>query len=345
MRFGYRREVTLAVALATTVILAPATSAVAGGDLFHTIPREVPAVDYRTGDVMMAPPIPYGHYAKDYAGSIHGAAGMAKGSLHGLFNKAGGLGHLGGLGHGLGHGHGHDGACGDAGCGSAGHGGLFSGHKHGHGAPCGTAGCGGNGLGLHGLGSGKHGLFGLGHKGDGLSLCGGPGQAACASPQGAIFPTGQGPSAQSCNTCGGFGMLGGHSCGLCGGKGLLGGLGGSCHGCGGKGLLGGSPCGGCGGLGLLNKHGHGNACGSCGGHGKLHDGSPCGGCGGTGLLGHLKGKAHSLVGSLFHAGEIEYFVGPGGPVPLTPGYVPYVVPTRSPRDFFAFPPFSDRAMP
>jgi hypothetical protein len=44
---------------------------------------------------------------------------------------------------------------------------------------------------------------------------------------------------------------------------------------------------------------------------------------------------------LFHRGEIEYFVGPGGPVPLTPGYVPYIVTTRSPRDFFAFPPFSD----
>jgi hypothetical protein len=43
-------------------------------------------------------------------------------------------------------------------------------------------------------------------------------------------------------------------------------------------------------------------------------------------------------------GGVEYFVGPGGPVPLTPGYVPYVVPVRSPRDFFAFPPFSEQAM-
>jgi hypothetical protein len=36
---------------------------------------------------------------------------------------------------------------------------------------------------------------------------------------------------------------------------------------------------------------------------------------------------------------VKYFVGPGGPVPITPGYVPYVVSTRSPRDYFAFPPF------
>jgi hypothetical protein len=37
-------------------------------------------------------------------------------------------------------------------------------------------------------------------------------------------------------------------------------------------------------------------------------------------------------------------MGPGGPVPLTPGYVPYVNPVRSPRDYFAFPPYLDQAM-
>ena len=30
--------------------------------------------------------------------------------------------------------------------------------------------------------------------------------------------------------------------------------------------------------------------------------------------------------------KVDYFVGAGGPVPLTPGYVPYIVTTRSPRD-------------
>ena len=54
----------------------------------------------------------------------------------------------------------------------------------------------------------------------------------------------------------------------------------------------------------------------------------------------VKGSAYGLLHP--HAGQIEYFVGPGGPVPITPGYVPYVVTTRSPRDYFAFPPFTDR---
>ncbi len=57
----------------------------------------------------------------------------------------------------------------------------------------------------------------------------------------------------------------------------------------------------------------------------------------TGVLGLPK----ALVAKALHKGEIEWFVGPGGPVPLTPGYVPYIVTTRSPRDFFAFPPFNE----
>ena len=39
-----------------------------GGDLQYTIPREVPAYDYTTGGEFYAPPVPYGHYAKDYRG-------------------------------------------------------------------------------------------------------------------------------------------------------------------------------------------------------------------------------------------------------------------------------------
>ena len=50
-------------------------------------------------------------------------------------------------------------------------------------------------------------------------------------------------------------------------------------------------------------------------------------------------KALGLVNHLLHRDKIKWFVGPGGPVPLTPGYTPYVVTTRSPRDFLAFPPF------
>ena len=51
----------------------------------------------------------------------------------------------------------------------------------------------------------------------------------------------------------------------------------------------------------------------------------------------IHGKLASLAAGLHHP-KMKWFVGPGGPVPLTPGYVPYIVSTRSPRDFFAFPP-------
>ena len=44
-----------------------------------------------------------------------------------------------------------------------------------------------------------------------------------------------------------------------------------------------------------------------------------------------------------HRPKMKWFVGAGGPVPFTPGYVPYIVTTRSPRDFFAFPPMNPNA--
>jgi hypothetical protein len=334
----------------------------------HTIPRETPAIDFRTGDVMMAPPIPYGEYVKDYSGAVHGAAGMAAGAVHGLIGKVCGLcggaacGACGGLGM-------HNGvgcsACGGDGCTRCdGHGRLLTGHGlgngvgsggghagHAHSMPASYTGGGHTGL-LGGL-LGKHkGGAGVGtvSMGD-HSLCG-PGMP-CASGQG--MPSGQGglPSGQfatSCGGCGGRGLLGnGSKCGGCGGRGLLSGM--ACNGCGGRGLLGnGSKCGNCGLLG--GGLGKGTACNGCGGSGHLGNGSKCGLCGGSGFcagaLGkakHIAGLGHGLLGKLTHAGEIEYFVGPGGPVPLTPGYVPYVVPTRSPRDYFAFPPFSEQSQP
>ena len=110
--------------------------------------------------------------------------------------------------------------------------------------------------------------------------------------------------------------FGGH--GGQGGYGGQGGVGETCGSCGGKG------CGLCGGLGKLFG-GHGGKCGACGGKG-CH------------LCSSIKGKLFGLLHP--HKGNIKYFVGPGGPVPLTPGYVPYVVTTRSPRDFLAFPPYT-----
>jgi hypothetical protein len=210
------------------------------------------------------------------------------------------------------------------------------------------------------------GASGLGHHhGSGVS-CVGPGcttgyassQAAPSVPaKGGASPQAL-PSAQVdpvCGGCLGIGRLNnGEGCGLCGGcgrlKGLLhhgngAGLGSMCGMCGGKG------CGGCGGKGFLGGLCgicKGAGCGACrggNGHGLCRN---CGGAG-CGLCGHLKGKAHSLLGlpaglysKITHKGQIKYFVGAGGPVPLTPGYVPYVVSTRSPRDYFAFPPFSDQ---
>lgn len=349
MRSGNWRGQAVAIALA--LVCGPIVSARA--DLFHhTIPRETLALDYRTGDVMMAPPIPGGHYTKDYAGCVKNAAGLSFGMIHGLVGKAKGL----------------CSRCGGPSCGTCGGKGLFNGLGCGS---CGGDGCGS--CGSDGWGSKHGGLFhhgdgGFGHKAHGSHFgCSGPGCGAVASAQVAATPvapakaTGQAvvhpaaqqvmPSGQFAPVCGGClgtgRLVNGGGCGQCGGCGRLKGLFGH-HG----GGNGGSVCGGCG----------GNGCGSCGGKGFLSGlghgggngngmGSGCGACGGRGcgLCAGLKGKAHSLMGlplglysKVTHKGQIKYFVGPGGPVPLTPGYVPYVVTTRSPRDFFAFPPFSDQ---
>ena len=83
--------------------------------------------------------------------------------------------------------------------------------------------------------------------------------------------------------------------------------------------------------------------GGCGDPGcGLCKGKGCGFCGGKGCshcLAKLHGKLASLTG-LFRHQKIDYFMGAGGPVPITPGYVPYVAVTRSPRDFFSFPPMN-----
>jgi hypothetical protein len=94
--------------------------------------------------------------------------------------------------------------------------------------------------------------------------------------------------------------------------------------------------------GLHSHKGH-RLCGLCGGRG-------CGGCGGSGLGGcgfcggkgcsHCLSGLHARLAGLLRHQKVDYFLGAGGPVPLTPGYVPYVVVTRSPRDFFAFPPMN-----
>jgi hypothetical protein len=323
MRFGTWRGVTLAIALA---VLTAGGSARADGIFSHTIPREVDAVDLNSGGPYYAPPIPYGHYAKG------GLLGKCCSCLLSPLHCLGGLGH--------GHGCNPCGHCGGKGCGHCGGKGMIcggdgDGHGHGHGHGAGDPGCGGNGCGPFG---------GHGKRFNGCGLCGGKGCEICSS---AILPSSQSapgvattapaprataqvaPSSQACvvKDCGLKGLHKHHRGGICGHDPGL-----SCGNCGDPGM---GRC----------FHGAGVTCGNCrGGHGM---GKGCPHCGGAGC-GHCMGKGlhHGLLkGSLYgllhpHAGEIEYFVGPGGPVPLTPGYVPYVNVVRSPRDFFAFPPFT-----
>jgi hypothetical protein len=328
MRLGHLRGVTLAVALFSTM----ATAGPAFADGFsYTIPREVLARDLNTGEPYYAPPVPWGHYAKDglfdHFYSKHcGICGLLMGK---------GPGHCGG--HGLfGHGGKGDG-CGKKGCGHCGKGGNGLFHH-------GSNGCEDPSCGLFNGGHGRRikdcGLC----KGKGCGLCvssevGYP-LHSLASEQAAparvvVTPQQTLPiaSSQECAEPGcklgrghhhGEMSSMGDPCGACKGKGC-----GLCGGLGRKFGHGGDPCGGCGGKG----------CGLCGGTGKGHGGK-CAACGGKGcrLCSGLKSKLFGLLHP--HAGDIKYFVGPGGPVPLTPGYVPYVVPTRSPRDFLAFPPYT-----
>ncbi|AGA25110.1 hypothetical protein [Singulisphaera acidiphila] len=323
MRFGKWRGVALTFALAASFTIGQSRSVHAGG--LHTIPREVEAIDINTGGPYFAPPIPYGHYAKDGLGGLAAAGGLLHGGLlHGGLGHGAGCGLLhGGLGHGAGCGLGHGGGCSDGGCGDNGCGGGSAGGCH--------------GLGLFKKGHG--GKFFSGNDCGGLVSTGGTvvapsSQAPLVSAQSAYPSTQCGDSGcklklrhfhrrgHGCDQCSGNG------CGICqGGVGGLstGDLCGSCHGGG---------CGACGGRGLFGKGG----CGACGGKG-------CGAClGGHGLLQATHGALglpKALVAKALHKGDIKWFVGPGGPVPLTPGYVPYIVTTRSPRDFFAFPPFNE----
>jgi hypothetical protein len=366
MCFGKWRVTPLAWTLAAVLGMGLTTTAFGDGWRLHpTLPGEVPAYDYTTGGEYFAPPIPYGHYAKDPHAEAAKALGHFTGPIRGLCSRCLGLFHHGddgngngcglggkGCGHGLGgNGDGCGNGCGHGlggnGCGFCSGLGLF---HHGKGDPCGGCGstvCGG-GCGLLGHGKGGH---GLGHKKN-FAPCHASTVVATAQSQ----PSSQvvlAPSGQS--ACGdpGCGIGGVHShlgnlknkirCRLCGG------MGGPCGGCGGLGI--GDPCGVCGGAGLLGGLGHGKACGACGGCGLFrHGGTGCGLCGGKGCAACLKGaaaKAHGILGhiagtamGLLGHGKVDWFVGAGGPVPLTPGYVPYIVSTRSPRDYFAFPPMN-----
>jgi hypothetical protein len=304
MRFGKSPGLPLALLPAAVLSLGLGWASSARADGFfppYTIPRVVDAYDYTTGRTYMAPPVPYGHYAKDYVADLDKHLGCVSCRLHSLAG-------LGGPGHGLFH-HGQgDGNCADGNCGNgcgAGHG-LF---HHGKGG----ANCGGTGsaCGVPGCGGGMTcGLLGHGKGGAGY---------ACTTA---------GPSAQSVAAPSAQAMCGQAGCNVKSKHSHFG------HGGGAGGAVCGDP--GCG-----SGHGHGF------GHGK-GQGTGCGFCGGTGcskclggLGSHLHSKLASFAATALHLGpRTSYFLGAGGPVPLTPGYVPYIVATRSPRDYFAFPPMN-----
>ena len=293
MIFGNWRGMPLALALATTLGLSMvlARSARADGLLFqHTIPREVDAYNFTTGGPFMAPPVPYGHYAKDsplYAAHKH--MGCVTCKLHALMGG-------GGSGHSFFHkGHGDD-----------------DGYGHGHHD---------GGWESSGYGAGP-GLFGDPVDSSSGVYAGGEGLGAGSA---GFATTWGGPSGQTGVSSSGQAICGQPGCNVACKHSHLGHMFGS-HG----GGYSADPCGdpGCG---VGGKHGHGTGCGLCGGKGCLN------------CLAGLKSGLHSKLASLgagFHKPRMSWFLGAGGPVPLTPGYVPYIVATRSPRDFFAFPPMN-----
>ena len=343
MRFGKWRGVPLALALASLLGMAATSVRADGWRLRYTIPREVPAYNYSTGGPYYAPPVPYGHYAKDYygdatkaLGGLYGGASTLFGSLGGHCNNCGSLfgcnGNDCGQDDGCGLGHGCGGLGAGNGCGFCTGLGLF---HHGNDGLAGAGSC----LDGHGAGLGQGLLSGMGHKKHfapcHASTVGATGQAQPAA-QRVVAPTAQAACGiHGCAIAGRHSHLGNMRgktrCRFCGG--------GGCGVCGGAGI--GDPCATCGGRGMLGGLGHGKLCGMCGGCGLGHGGSGCGFCGGKGCSHCHQGLLSNLVGSTMgrlHRDKMDWFVGAGGPVPLTVGYVPYIVTTRSPRDYFAFPP-------
>jgi hypothetical protein len=298
----------MAIASAAAIVLGLGWSSTTWADGYHlhpTIPPTVAAYNYSTGGEFMAPPVPYGHYAKSHAFNKNHVFGCVSCRLHAL---------LGGQGTGCG-------SCGGKGCGLCSGGGLFG---HGSaGSACSGPGCDeGKSWGHHA----KAGRFapvdcgpGCFEHGTAVPVVAATSQAAPLAGTAVVLPSTQYPCGES-----GCGIASKHSHGKGHHKSLCGGCRGrGCGACDGAGMVGGCDDPGCG----LCK-GKGTGCGLCGGKG-------CSQC-----LSKLHGKLASLTGWLHRPQKIDYFLGAGGPVPLTPGYVPYVNVTRSPRDFFAFPPMN-----
>jgi hypothetical protein len=269
MRFGKWQGMPLWLSLSTALglSLGLVSSAQADGLIFqHTIPREVLAYDFTTGRPYYAPPIPFGHYAKDYL--AYGAVNCVTCRLRGLMGGGNCFLHS-GHGEGQGHGQSDDGAALEY--------------------------------------SGAYGAIGAGGAGFATTL-------PLSTAQSPVQASGQWICGQAgCQVGGRHSHLG--TAGLCGDPGC--------------------------GLGVGHSHGAGTGCSLCGGIG-------CASCLGGHKLGlgglgsGIHGKIASIAGVL-HKPKMSWFLGAGGPVPLTPGYVPYIVTTRSPRDFLSFAPMNPNA--
>ena len=284
MRFGTWRGTLLALAAALGLGLGSSGSAHADGQLIqHTIPRSVVAYDFTTGRQYMAPPIPYGHYAKDYIGDLDKAMGCVSCRLHSLVGG-------GGAGHGLFH-HGQ----GDGDCGSA-----DAWARRRIGVRC------------HRMWRRKR-LQAHGpsrrlsrvrvhpdavHRARRRSSRRRRRSAASRAARSVrSIPTWARWRPQSLRTLRRRGSR------------------------------------------LRRGHGHGERKRlpilRRQGLWSLH------GRGARGLGANLHSKLASLAAAVgIGRPKTSWFVGPGGPVPLTPGYVPYIVTTRSPREFFAFAPMN-----
>ena len=291
MLFGKRRGMPVALALATTLGLGLGLASLARADglLFqHTIPREVDAYDFTTGGPFMAPPVPYGHYAKDYVADAQKAAGCITCRLHGLLGGPG-------AGHGLLHKGGHDGGGFGHGDGAVVDDGSGTGHGAGHGL-----------FGHHGSSSSRHATDGT----DGTWRRIGAGFATTwAQPSGQARRSTVRPIdlrairlQRRLEALSPLQLLNKIRCGSCGGSDAVRAARvrralwrsrlrhGSGHG-----------------------HGGGTGCGLCGGRG-------CSNCL-SGLKSGLHGKLASLAGAL-HRPKISWFLGAGGPVPITPAMSP-----------------------
>ena len=358
MIFGLRRGVALAAILVSGFV--SSTYAI---EKHIVIPETVEAIDLNTGGPYYAPPVPGGHYTKDTLGhlsdTIHGKLGLVINAVKSLCANCGGSGQCTGCGA----------AAGSSGLGACNHcsgtgfvlgsGDSHSGHIHGNAgqgttmiAANGTSGQGALLSGLHGKDATGHATFNGGiAQPASVSSHGAFGGHGKASPQAAAAPSGQtvGSPQSACAN----GGCGGRACGDPACHGLFGrkdrGNSAAGHnGCGTPGCT--NPGCGLGGMFAGKGHGAGNGCGnpactSCGngagmGHGAGHAGM---GNGNDHGAGHA-GLGSKLAGLFHREPKVKWFVGPGGPVPLTPGYVPYVNPIRSPRDYFAFPPYLDQAM-